>query len=287
MKLSGLGRGKPQSPTSSSNNTRLVCRVCHKVSLNHTCHRQHVVGKHFQEFWSHHSPDHMGIFHCHHPTCTYKTPNRSVFVIHLAYVHSELKTKLVESGRDPNCATPDVYGKRKYRRDHYDNTQHVSRGNDAGTSAASANKSARLDTSAGGSGDEESRGVKYRCKLCQAESGQYRVLTEHLAVYHFGHIWDDSSESNPFSVPESGPFKCQLCSYTTSSRQNFICHSVSQHEILKQVMSHHYDDKTIDDLIDVLGDENGDLSDLKMDDEDVEDEEEEEEYVEASDTSAW
>lgn len=31
MKLSGLGRGKPQSPTSSSNNTRLVCRVCHKV----------------------------------------------------------------------------------------------------------------------------------------------------------------------------------------------------------------------------------------------------------------
>ncbi len=52
-------------------------------------------------------------------------------------------------------------------------------------------------------------------------------------------------------------------------------------------MSHHYDDKTIDDLIDVLGDENGDLSDLKMDDDDVDDDEEEEEYVEASDTSAW
>ena len=263
-----------------------------QVSLNHTCHRQHVVGKHFQEFWSHHSPDHMGIFHCHHPTCTYKTPNRSVFVIHLAYVHSELKTKLVESGRDPNCATPDVYGKRKYRRDHYDNTQHgegntPGGGNNAGTSS-SANKLARREIPAAPeSGDEESRGVKYRCKLCQAESGQYRVLTEHLAVYHFGHIWDDASDSNPFSVPETGPFTCQLCTYSSSSRQNFICHSVSQHEILKQVMSHHYDDKTIDDLIDVLGDENGDLSDLKMDDDDVDDDEEEEEYVEASDTSAW
>ena len=230
----------------------------------------------------------MGIFHCHHPTCTYKTPNRSVFVIHLAYVHSELKTKLVESGRDPNCATPDVYGKRKYRRDHYDNTQHgegntPGGGNNAGTSS-SANKLARREIPAAPeSGDEESRGVKYRCKLCQAESGQYRVLTEHLAVYHFGHIWDDASDSNPFSVPETGPFTCQLCTYSSSSRQNFICHSVSQHEILKQVMSHHYDDKTIDDLID----ENGDLSDLKMDDDDVDDDEEEEEYVEASDTSAW
>ena len=39
MKLSGLGRGggKPQSPTSSSNNTRLVCRVCHKVILVTFC----------------------------------------------------------------------------------------------------------------------------------------------------------------------------------------------------------------------------------------------------------
>ena len=52
-------------------------------------------------------------------------------------------------------------------------------------------------------------------------------------------------------------------------------------------MSHHYDDKTIDDLIDVLGDENGDLSDLKMDEDEVDEDEEEEEYVEASDTSAW
>jgi hypothetical protein len=242
----------------------------------------------------------MGIFHCHHQTCTYKTPNRSVFVIHLAYVHSELKTKLVESGRDPNCATPDVYGKRKYRRETYDNTQHVPPGmagpgaldiSDAGPSAnAPAEKaaapapSARHETS----GDEESRGVKYRCKLCQAESSQYRVLTEHLAVYHFGHIWDDPAESNPFAVPEAGPFTCQMCSYSSSSRQNFICHSVSQHDILKQVMSHHYDDKTVDDLIDVIGDENGDLSDLKMDDEEAEDdEEEEEEYVGTSDTSAW
>ena len=35
MKLSGLGRGKPQSPTSSTSNTRLVCRVCHKVSMSY------------------------------------------------------------------------------------------------------------------------------------------------------------------------------------------------------------------------------------------------------------
>ena len=54
-------------------------------------------------------------------------------------------------------------------------------------------------------------------------------------------------------------------------------------------MSHHYDDKTIDDLIDVLGEENGELSDLKMDEEEGEDgDEDEEDYVEASDnSSAW
>ena len=268
-----------------------------QVSLNHTCHRQHVVGKHFQEFWSHHSPDHMGIFHCHHSTCTYKTPNRSVFVIHLAYVHSELKAKLIESGRDPNCATPDVYGKRKYRREPYESTPPTSlphannsgsvphTDSDPGPSAGTTAAAGSLNKST----EEESRGMKYRCKLCQAESVQYRVLTEHLAVYHFGHIWDDPAESNPFGIPESGPFNCQMCSYTTSSRQSFICHSVSQHDILKQVMSHHYDDKTIDDLIDVLGEENGELSDLKMDEEEGEDgDEDEEDYVEASDnSSAW
>ena len=94
--------GTPQK--SSQNNTRLICRVCQKVSLNHTCHRQHVVGKHFQEFWAHLTPDGMGIFNCHHIDCSYKTTNRSVFVIHLAYVHQELKTKLINSGRDPTIA---------------------------------------------------------------------------------------------------------------------------------------------------------------------------------------
>ena len=94
--------GPPQK--SSQNNTRLICRVCQKVSLNHTCHRQHVVGKHFQEFWAHLTPDGMGIFNCHHIDCSYKTTNRSVFVIHLAYVHQELKTKLINSGRDPTIA---------------------------------------------------------------------------------------------------------------------------------------------------------------------------------------
>merc|ERR1719458_486795 len=62
-------------PKSSQNNTRLICRVCQKVSLNHTCHRQHVVGKHFQEFWAHLTPDGMGIFNCHHIDCSYKTTN--------------------------------------------------------------------------------------------------------------------------------------------------------------------------------------------------------------------
>ncbi len=135
----GNSTGRP-----NQNNTRLICRVCSKVSLNHTCHRQHVVGKHFNEFWAHLTSDNMGIFNCHHPDCTYKTPNRSVFIIHLAYVHQELKTKLIASGKDPNCATPDVYGKRKYRRNYYDNTQRLagimsdSGGRDAAHQAAAA-----------------------------------------------------------------------------------------------------------------------------------------------------
>jgi len=120
----GGGRTPSHGKYSAANSTvRLICRVCKKISFNHTCHRQHVVSKHFQDFWSDKAPDQTGLFHCHH--CDYQTPNRSVFVIHLAYTHSELKTKLKTSGNNPDFADPDVYGKRKYRRSHYDNTQHL------------------------------------------------------------------------------------------------------------------------------------------------------------------
>ncbi|QQP57127.1 Uncharacterized protein FKW44_002006 [Caligus rogercresseyi] len=51
----------------------------------------------------------MGIFNCPHRDCPYKTPNRSVFVIHLAYVHQELKLKIAESGQDPTIILPDVF----------------------------------------------------------------------------------------------------------------------------------------------------------------------------------
>lgn len=120
----GGGRTPSHGKYSAANSTvRLICRVCKKISFNHTCHRQHVVSKHFQDFWADKSPDGTGLFHCHH--CDYQTPNRSVFVIHLAYTHSELKTKLKEAGNNPDFADPDVYGKRKYRRSHYDNTQHL------------------------------------------------------------------------------------------------------------------------------------------------------------------
>jgi hypothetical protein len=112
--LKSQGGGGGSGARASSNNTKLICRVCSKVSLNHTCHRQHVVGKHFYEFWANLTADGMGIFNCHHQDCSYKTPNRSVFIIHLAYVHQELKNKLIACGKDPNCATPDVFGKRKY-----------------------------------------------------------------------------------------------------------------------------------------------------------------------------
>ena len=90
---------------------QLICRICKKISLNHTCHRQHVVHKHFNHFWSSHTTDSEGQFRCHHEDCNYSTPNRSVFVIHLAYKHFELKSKLESSGNDPGCADPDVYGK--------------------------------------------------------------------------------------------------------------------------------------------------------------------------------
>ena len=95
---------------SRDNYTKVQCRICKKISLNHTCHRQHVVHKHFNQFWSSHTTDEQGQFRCHHNDCNYATPNRSVFVIHLAYKHFELKSKLEDSGRDPGCADPDVYG---------------------------------------------------------------------------------------------------------------------------------------------------------------------------------
>ncbi len=250
------GRTPSHGKYSAANSTvRLICRVCKKMSFNHTCHRQHVVGKHFQEFWSHHTPDGTGIFHCHHPNCTYKTPNRSVFVIHLAYVHSELKAKLIESGRDPNCMVPDVYGKRKYRRSQYDNTQHLVPGAEAAISRSMSTNSEEAaaaggtPTAAHGINGTESPGLKFVCRLCKTEVGRKKAMVEHLALAHFNHVWDDARPDNSsFFVPPEGPYNCPHCPFTSTARQAFIIHFVSQHEALKTVMSFLYGDKTIEDL---------------------------------------
>ena len=236
----GGGRTPSHGKYSAANSTvRLICRVCKKISFNHTCHRQHVVSKHFQDFWSDKSPDQTGLFHCHH--CNYQTPNRSVFVIHLAYTHSELKTKLKESGSNPDFADPDVYGKRKYRRSHYDNTQHLvqSLGNITNSPPSSQNhsensspakkpaleilnpdmmlpppqtssfKPASVVSTASTEDNElmanndneesEEEKQKFVCRLCKTEFDKQKAIVEHLALAHFYQVWEDDR-------PENGSF---------------------------------------------------------------------------------
>ena len=274
----GGGRTPSHGKYSAANSTvRLICRVCKKISFNHTCHRQHVVSKHFQDFWSDKSPDQTGLFHCHH--CNYQTPNRSVFVIHLAYTHSELKTKLKESGSNPDFADPDVYGKRKYRRSHYDNTQHLvhSLGNSVMASsppsggASPAKKpsleildahdspllqpkvSVSVSASPENDDDEENGDLqekqKFVCRLCKTEFDKQKAIVEHLALAHFYQVWeDDRPENGSFYVAPEGPFVCPHCPFTSSARAAFIAHFVNQHEALKSVMSLQYGDKTVEDL---------------------------------------
>lgn len=295
-------------PPSSSNNTRLICRVCSKVSLNHTCHRQHVVGKHFHEFWAHLRADHMGIFNCHHVECPYKTPNRSVFIIHLAYVHQELKTKLVASGKDPTCATPDVYGKRKYRRAYYDNTQHMNTsfspsaaGSEvAGVAAAVAalqqqqqlqqqmqqmqqnQPSTSQEASGANAAAAAAADVSYKCTVCKNQFGRRRAVIEHLALSHFHHVWEENS-GGLFAVASSGPHSCMHCSFRVTSRQAFICHLVSEHDALKHVLAVQFEgQKTLEDLIETESasptqDPQSENGFAEEDDEEVEGEEEEEE----------
>jgi hypothetical protein len=278
----GGGRTPSHGKYSAANSTvRLICRVCKKMSFNHTCHRQHVVGKHFQEFWAHHTPDQTGVFHCHHPGCTYKTPNRSVFVIHLAYVHSELKSKLIESGRDPNCATPDVYGKRKYRRSHYDNTQHLA--DPANAASGNSSPTDPLETSDNSvmpppfvvAASHERQ--KYVCRLCKTEFNKQKSIVEHLAVAHFNHVWDDSSpENGSFFVPADGPYVCPHCPFNSTTRAPYIAHIVNQHEALKSVMSLQYGDKTIEDLytIGTTGNDDETYDEGDDDEDDIDDDEE-------------
>ena len=271
----GGGRTPSHGKYSAANSTvRLICRVCKKISFNHTCHRQHVVSKHFQDFWADKCPDQTGLFHCHH--CDYQTPNRSVFVIHLAYTHSELKTKLKESGSNPDFADPDVYGKRKYRRSHYDNTQHLVRSLGGNPLAAlrpeveiqremsSENtppsmppppmtpKGGAVLEPLGRSNENSSDGQdknKYVCRLCKTEFNRQKAIVEHLALAHFYQVWeDDRPENGSFYVPPEGPFVCPHCPFNSNARAAFIAHFVNQHEALKTVMSLQYGDKTIEDL---------------------------------------
>jgi uncharacterized C2H2 Zn-finger protein len=264
-----------------------------------------VVSKHFQDFWAEKCPDQTGLFHCHH--CDYQTPNRSVFVIHLAYTHSELKTKLKESGNNPDFADPDVYGKRKYRRSHYDNTQHLVRsmnnqeanrqepGGIHGGNHASGDEGmdnppmppptaplggVALDSSPDGNvvNPDGQDKQKFVCRLCKTEFSKQKAIVEHLALAHFYQVWeDDRPENGSFYVPPEGPFVCPHCPFTSSARAAFIAHFVNQHEALKTVMSLQYGDKNIEDLYTVSSGANNEdetYDEGDDDEDDIDDDEE-------------
>ena len=229
----GGGRTPSHGKYSAANSTvRLICRVCKKISFNHTCHRQHVVSKHFQDFWSDKTPDQTGLFHCHH--CDYQTPNRSVFVIHLAYTHSELKTKLKESGNNADFADPDVYGKRKYRRSHYDNTQHlVNTVGGGGGGGSSGNNIHDLTDDDIGMDDSPVK-MGNMAKMAKMDSGDDRLdrdgapMPPPLALSMAGTSGNEDVDGNG-GLPEKHRYACRLCKTEFAREKAIVEHLALAH----------------------------------------------------------
>jgi len=227
----GGGRTPSHGKYSAANSTvRLICRVCKKISFNHTCHRQHVVSKHFQDFWADKTPDQTGLFHCHH--CDYQTPNRSVFVIHLAYTHSELKSKLKESGNNPDFADPDVYGKRKYRRSHYDNTQHlVNAAAGGGAGGVSGNTVHDLTDDELGVNDTPIK----MAKMAKLESGD-EPLADHDGapmppppLSLAGTSGNEEVDGNGVIPEKIGRYACRLCKTEFAKEKAIVEHLALAH----------------------------------------------------------
>ena len=178
-----------------------------------------------------------------------------------------------------------ILGKRKYRRNQYDNTNHQvasgskrSHGSDRGhenvaalLNQSSMEKRAKFED---GHIDENSGQEKtntpssatptqFVCRLCQEGFVQYRFLVEHMALSHFNHIWNADvsglsengqeaslapNEENPYAVANNGPYNCHLCyEYQTDNRNKFIIHLALRHDVLKPMMGEYSDFKVDED----------------------------------------
>jgi len=254
---------------------KLECKVCGKIAHNHASHRLHVVSKHFSIFWSHLRPDDYGVFACHHSQCEYRSSNRQVFIIHLAFVHSELKLKLEQSGQDPALGEP--LGKRNSiimprQKLSVEAAAAVACPTTSDSSAAVMKSGAGFGAVA--DGDEKS------CRFCSDVFDSHRSMIEHLALSHLNHLWDgdaDSSEENPYAVQPTGPFPCSRCEKDFEARDKYILHLVFHHNVLQPILGEEFESDVI---------KNGGSDVIKnggRDDEDEDDEEQEEEEDEVGD----
>ena len=120
-----------------------------------------------------------------------------------------------------------ISGKRKYRRNQYDNTQHQTVGNvlskiklqkqsnrstnirrsptppiqeNLETQPKSDEETSENKTGTTVQGDEigntSSTPTQFLCRICQEEFQQYRFLVEHMALSHFNHIWDADTNAS-------------------------------------------------------------------------------------------
>ena len=205
---------------------KLQCKVCGKIAHNHASHRLHVVSRHFGQFWSNLEPDDHGTYVCRYPQCEYRSSNRQVFIIHVAFVHSELKLKLEKNGQNPTLGEP--LGKRNsilMPRQKLSIT--ISRKRDPVSSKEELIVKETYDKS---------------CRFCNKDFESQNAMMGHVALTHFSHLWDGDvgTDENPYAVKRRGPFDCSQCDRKFDDRETYILHLVFQHDVLYAILGEDY-----------------------------------------------
>ena len=148
-----------------------------------------------------------------------------------------------------------LLGKRKYRRNQYDNTNHQGGGGSISKVRFAKDDSARsddlqhadvsdqgdiepkfddensdIDAKRGGEGDENGHHpsetpTQFTCRLCQEDFPQLRSLVKHMALSHFRHIWNAETTSSENGLEGSADPTENENPYAVSQTGPYECHT--------------------------------------------------------------
>ena len=153
-----------------------------------------------------------------------------------------------------------ILGKRKYRRNQYDNTQHqkgggaiskvrFSKGSNESSNALQNTSisdqgdietqpkfddenSDDIDTKIGAAvegddiGNPSATPTQFICRLCQEEFSQLRFLVKHMALSHFNHIWNAETTTSSENGGENADYSAENDEnpYAVSQSGPYECH---------------------------------------------------------------